>query len=214
MDIHTLKRLRPKQFEKAHNEWVQQEMMFDWYEPEIDTLKEKYGAITIGENAYGEPDIVSFDIQEIYFRGFWSQGDGAAVEGSMRLWEFMCLQGWHTAHPLLYEAVKAARVYAHTKQYNYNLCQSSSLEDSFYELPNTTAPAGMFEGMDVDEWSALLDEEIDTHGGGLETLWQEFCTDTAAECYRALESEYEYVTSEAAFIEYCEANEETFDDEE
>lgn len=214
MDIHTLKRLRPKQFEKAHNEWVQQEMMFDWYTPAIEFLKEQYRCIPIGTDMYGDPVTGSFAITDIYFRGFWSQGDGAAVVGDMPLAEFMQLQGWHETHPLLYEAVKEARVGATTSQYTNSMRQSSRFEDAFYALPNTTAPAGMFEGMDEEEWSALLDEEIDTHGGDLETLWQEFCTDIAAECYSTLESEYEYVTSEAAFIEYCEANEVTFDDEE
>jgi hypothetical protein len=144
------------------------------------------------------------DINSITWTGFWSQGDGASFTGSINLKEFL------EAHPDIKNNNRA--LYITTIPFNgeaqcdwyIDLNKSSSR----YHHEHTV-------GIDVSDRGCTLTDEDE-----MESLWVDAEEEILDQCrrymkdiYRALETEYEYITGEEALIErdadYAEDGQET-----
>ena len=86
------------------------------------------------------------------------------------------------------------------------------MRSSIEEWANQTAPSGMFEGLEQEAWEELVDEQISDLN--IEDGVLSFCEALARKLYTDLRDEYEHLTSEEMFIEHCEANEVTFEENE
>jgi hypothetical protein len=161
----------------------------DWYESEFDWFKDCAKALGI-------------EIENIYFTGFWSQGDGAQFTGT-----YTYRKGWRkalsevTSDPALIsigEALKAVQ------------------RRNFYQLSATVKTRGRYShematSIDVtreDSWS-----ELDLARAGDDDDVTEALRDFMRWMYRRLEAEYEYQTSDESISEVIECNEYEFDGE-
>ena len=134
----------------------------------------------------------------IFFRGFWSQGDGACFEGS-----FGHAKG----------APKAIRAHAPTDTELHRIADvlRAVQQRNFYELLADVRHRGHY----CHEYCMAIAVERDSPTGQAMT---ENAEDTVAEAlrdlarwlYRALEREYEYLTSDAAIDEAIAVNGWTF----
>lgn len=155
-----------------------------WHECILDDAKE------VGQ-------LLGFDIENIYFSGFWSQGDGACWTGDYR-----------------YAKGAPAKVAAHTGNDAVLIRIANGLQDiqrrNFYQLTASIRKSGRYSHShtmraDVEDSSNpyrdVSDVEEDLLG-----LFRDF----ADWIYSNLEKEYEYQTSDVAIVEAFEANEVLF----
>ena len=179
-------------FDTAYYKWAETAADYKWWEFVYDAFKEKCEALRIF-------------VHDITFRGFCSQGDGAAFGGRVDLTALMEREGLDVQYPALYIGVKNDGSYSciHTTRGNNMRCGE-------YEMyANQTAPDGVFSGLDQEAWEELIDEQ-DT-AAGLEDRALAACQKLADQLYRDLEAEYEHMTSKESFIESCECNDVTFE---
>jgi hypothetical protein len=160
-----------------------------WYEDIFDNFKEEKG------NKY-------FDIERIYFSGFWSQGDGAMFEYSgikeelyFEVIESLKLPKWKK------EILKICFIDGNGKHsghyYHYNSCSHSIsiyLESGNYHWSSHP---------NIYEFLELYIQDIE------EYIVNEY-KELAKELYRMLESNYEYYTSDEQIIETILANDYEF----
>ena len=134
----------------------------------------------------------------IYFRGFWSQGDGASFEGSY-------------SHAK--EASKAIRAHApkDTELHRITHALQDIQRPNFYQLHATIRCRGRH----CHEYAMAIEVERDsptrqpmTDGAGDTVI--EALRDLPRWLYRQLQREYEYLTSDAAVDEAIAANGFTF----
>lgn len=167
--------------ERALSDYIQNGMDYEWYDFIVDDAKE------IG-------NIIGIDIDNVYFSGFYSQGDGACFTGKYqykkdyvkKLKEYAPKDG--ELHRIAEELFKIQKknfyqVMAwvnHRGHYYHEMCTDISVERNDY--------AQFDDGEDIKE---LLRDFM---------RW----------IYKSLEKEYDYLTSEECFAENCEANEYTF----
>ena len=137
-----------------------------------------------------------FEVGEIYFSGFSSQGDGAMFEYSGYDWKSwvngLLLPEWKKAVLLACEVSATGK---HSgRYYHYNSCQHSFdwwLESNLDGYANLSAF--------VSEYMEKLEQHI-------ENEYKSLCN----ELYRDLETGYDYLTSDKAIQESIEANEYEF----
>ena len=178
-------------FDTAYYKWAETAADYKWWEFVYDAFKEKCEALRIF-------------VHDITFRGFCSQGDGAAFGGRVDLTALMEREGLDVQYPALYIGVKNDGSYVRIA-FNGNNMRSAT-----YEMyANGTSPDGVFSGLDDEAWEALIAEQ-DT-AAGLEDLALAECQKLADQLYRDLEAEYEHMTSKESFIESCECNDVTFE---
>lgn len=174
-----------------------------------------------------DPDVAAkgFDIDEIFYSGFSSQGDGASWKGCVKLGDYI-KHHWTGDDTAVKREILLAML-ENADMANYiqiatrgSYCHSNTMYVKHgietYFGPGTTIDAkhikeNMFFGANV----ADLLEAI----GGDDTL-EAFCEEmlTAAreladEIYAALEKEYDYQHSEECVAELAEANDWEFDEE-
>ena len=134
----------------------------------------------------------------VYYRGFWSQGDGASFEGTFR----------HARG-----AGKAIRAHApqDTELHRIADALQAAQRPNFYQLHGSIRQQGrychentmMFEvERDSPTWQPMTD--------GAEEVVTETLRDLARWLYRTLRSEYEHQTSDDAVDEVIAINEWTF----
>lgn len=175
----------------------------DWHEAVREQVEEELAEI-------------GFDMTQMYFSGFWSQGDGACFEGTMSDWGKFCEQvpTFVAAFPFLTEYIKeqgASYGISHRGRDYHEHCTdhdySSELE---WELENlvvdpTDPEAQMLQAL----WTKALAEEGDTSGTqdvAVEGWLKEFFQDKMRDLYKRLEQEYNYLTSDDVVWELIEAN--------
>ena len=186
--------LKAKRFEKEYYEWCQQTPHYDWWDCIEADFIESCGKLGVR-------------VDSITFSGFYSQGDGAAFTGRMYVYEWMEQKGHHITHPAAYLGCKDDGSYVRLET-----GRSNNMRANIEEYANQTAPSGVFAGLEQEAWEELVDEQISELSIEDEVL--SFCNDLAQELYTDLRDEYEHLTSEEMFIEHCEANEVTFEENE
>lgn len=136
--------------------------------------------------------LFGLDIDKVYFRGFWSQGDGACFEGS-----YSYKRG----------GLKAVKDYAPRDERLHAIVRDFQefQRRNFYRLAATTKHRGHY----YHEYSMW----IDTDGNDdIEDGFKELFADYARWIYRNLRDEYEFQTSEGAIRESIECNGYEFDE--
>jgi hypothetical protein len=150
---------------------------------------------------------VGIRVDEIYFSGFWSQGDGACFEGCIDN-ASLYLEKHHpepTDYPMLKKLV----------QHGGSLVFKVEHRGHYYHEQSiiATTDADTFRGvldcptdfhLDVAErWDEVLTDEIQKFEGDAIVQFQGYMR----ELYRDLEAEYDHLTSDEAVAEAIEANE-------
>ena len=153
-----------------------------WHESTIDDAK------TIGA-------LIGIEIDNIYFSGFWSQGDGACFEGS---YEYK--KG----------GLKAIKEYAPRDAELHRIAKG--LQDlqrvNFYKLSATVRQSGHYYHENCTEINTEKDYECIDQDTSDELA--ELLRDLMKWIYRALESDYEFQTGEAQILDTILANEYEF----
>ena len=160
---------------------------------------------------------IGFDVTQMYFSGFWSQGDGACFEGTMSDWAKFCEQvpTFVKAFPFLSEYLKdegATYTSGHSGHYYHEQCTnhdySSELEYGLDQIDEDeiTDPAAQMRYAMYKK--ALVEEgEIQRNQYSAITTWlKEFFQDKMRDLYERLEQEYDYLTSDDVVWESIEAN--------
>ena len=192
MNVTELKERNPKRFEKEYYEWSANALNYEWWDCIEADFIESCGKLGVR-------------VDSTTFSGFCSQGDGAAFTGRVYVYEWMEQKGHHITHPAAYLGCKDDGSYVRLET-----GRSNNMRANIEEYANQTAPSGIFAGLEQEAWEELVDEQISELSIEEEVL--SFCNDLAQELYTNLRDEYYYLTSEAMFIEHCEANEITFEE--
>lgn len=167
--------------EKARN-WYRRACDEDtfWSEIVIDMAKEA-------------GNMIGFDVDEIYWRGFWSQGDGACWTGSVR-YAAGCARGVAREFPADTELQHIARRWQVLQRRNfYRLRGSVSANDQYMR---TSADAYR-----ADDADPVGESDVD-----------QLVSDFAGWIYRALEAEYDYQNADEQVDESIRCNEYEFDE--
>ena len=161
-------------------DWLREGLDYEWYD-------------FVFEDAKKCASILGIEIDNIYFSGFYSQGDGACFNG-----RFSYAKGWKKAlkayAPIDAELLRIGHELQGTqKPYLYNL---SGTVDCNERYKSTKA---------VFHWS-------DKVSGGTEDDLSQAFTDFASWIYKNLQTEYDWLTSEEQLIENAQANGYQFDE--
>jgi hypothetical protein len=194
MNVTELKEHDLKRFEREYHEWRQYTPDYDWWDDVYEGFKQACNSV----------GVVVYDIT---FSGFHSQGDGAAFNGRVYVYQWMEAKGHHITHPAAYLACKDDGSYVRLETGRGN-----NMRANLEEWANQTAPSGVFAGLEQEAWEELVDEQI--RDLSIEDEVLSWCDELADKLYRNLRDEYEHLTSEEMFIEHCEANEITFEESE
>jgi hypothetical protein len=191
--------------------------MTDNLKPRNPKLIDKYRDINVDVNAWWEcvyddfkEDMAKIGIRvdQIYFSGFWSQGDGACFEGCVTNWELFINSLGHS-NPHLIAVADGHWTFSSKHKHNHYYHENTVyFFDDSISLPS---------GADDDEWAHYnLDAEETLRKAvalaqlaqfqGIEADFKEAFKNHMRTLYRRLEEEYEYRTSDDAVWETLEAN--------
>lgn len=194
--------------QKTQERLLQQEvdnLWDDWW----DCLEEMY--IEDGKER-------GFDIEEMFWSGFWSQGDGASWVGTVDLRRFLAFHlaptnPQYTQYVVLQELVAGSWIDQYAKitaQGRYSHEYTMQCGDIEADVTRGTLHEGLLAGADTEVLYAGIDG--DSLLADLETWILEQAQDYARKYYAALEKEYEYLTGEECLaergLEYDEDGEE------
>jgi len=168
----------------------------DWADFVISEFKERMEAIGIY-------------VDNVYWSGFWSQGDGAMFEGWVRDW------GKYLAHlgytdPILVDTATNNWAYRWTHSGHYYHEYSVSYADEVFLVENPYT-SGYYGGLPPPDeevfrgqvWDAAMGQQVML---ALTEKIQEDLRDHMRDLYRQLEKEYDYLTSDEVVLEWLEAN--------
>ena len=162
---------------------------YDWWDCIYDGQKEKI-------------EEVGFHISKIYFSGFWSQGDGAMFEydriDDKLLNEFVeTLDIFPIRKQWIINNVYVSGKGHHRGRYNHEKCCSHSIG---WEIDNGDL-----------HWSTNFYQWLESFADEFEEFIVDKYEDLCRDLYRALEKEYDYLTSEESILESLELNGYEFD---
>jgi hypothetical protein len=182
INTYTFSELSDKAKDKAR-EYHHDAYMSDehWHESTIEDAKE------VGK-------ILGFDIEDIYFSGFWSQGDGASWTGGYQ-----------------YAKGAPAKVASYTGNDAELIRIAHGLQDiqrrHFYKLRASVSRAGYY----CHSHTMRADVEDLTDPSDAEKALLELFRDFADWIYKNLREEHEFMTSDPVIAEAFDANEVIFD---
>lgn len=190
MNAAELKIADPKRFDKRYYEWCAHALDYEWWDYTVEMFKEDCApkGVEVVDTAFSIPGSAGF-------------------AGWVNVAVFMETSGLAEKYPALYLGVMDDGGRA-----TVSLTRNSNMRVSYDSYVNQTAPSGMFSGLDQATWEELIEsQEVEAD---LEAAMQEYCNDLGNELHTMLRDEEGYQTSEESYIEYCEANDITFDTEE
>lgn len=163
---------------------------FDWWDCVYDSFTEDMEAIGIR-------------VDNMYFSGFWSQGDGACFEGAVQDRQLFMknFEGYPMITKLVADGGSVYLSVKHSGHYYHENCTSWNFEwDTFNQiLPMPTQ-------FHVDVVVAL-DEKLSDEVSKFEDEAIEFMKDKMRELYSRLSDEYDHLTSDEVVAETIVANE-------
>jgi len=137
--------------------------------------------------------LMGLEIHEIYFQGFWNQGDGA------------CFNGTILPKKGIVAAVKACA----PKDFELHAIAAKMVELQRFTMFTACATIRQ-SGRYYHERSMAVDVDYD-RGRVNESHWLVWCADFAKWIYDRLEAEYEHLTSDEAVAKSLRANEVEFE---
>jgi hypothetical protein len=193
MNANELKASDPKRFEKEYSKWREYACHDDWWEYVQEGLKDDCAD-------YG------ITVQDIQFNLGYSQSDYAAFNGKIDVTLWMQAGGYDVEYPALYVAMQDYGEYASIST-SYKGHARVNLD---YAVIGNTYPSGIFKHLDNVAWDELVEEQCNM--ANLEEAMQKWVSERCRKLYCELRDEYEHLTSEESFIESCECNEITFEE--
>lgn len=183
----------PKRFQKEYSEWTNYAVGWDWWDCVYEGFREDVRpfGVTIGPN-------------DMQFSLGYSQSDYAAFTGRIDIAQYMHEKGWDVEYPALYLAVNDCGDYATVS--DHRACSRVNYDGACI---GNTYPSGVFKNLDQGAWDELIEEQY--YAAGLEDELQSYVDEICDDLHKRLRDEYEYLTSEEAFIDSCECNEVTFE---
>lgn len=165
-------------------EWYRTTLDYEWWDCIYDDAKE-----------FGK--ILGIDISEIYFSGFWSQGDGAQFTG-----EYEYRKG----------ASKEIRSYTNDEELHRIADDLQEIQRrNFYSITASVYHSGHYYHEYCTTINVYDSREVDASIDTEESI-QELMRDYMRWIYRALEREYDFITSDEIVDESIVANEYEFDE--
>ena len=162
-----------KAIEDAQNAQINTD--YDWHQFIVEDFKEKM------YKQYG------IDVSNVYFNGFYSQGDGACFEGNVNIYEYLKQTKQLTRYKSILKYVKEYLPNINIKQSgHYYHSKSMTFTDNYFFEASETIQNVLYEIM--DEIIEICEEESDT-------------------LYRELEDEYQRIVSDEAIADTLIANE-------
>lgn len=140
--------------------------------------------------------LMGFDTENIYYSGFYSQGDGACFTGSIR-YAKNCTKAVKEYAPKDTELHRIAQAWQDLQKRNFYALRANIKHRGHYYHELCTA----FECEDTRHNYGWLQNET------IEDEIEEIARDFMRWIYRQLESAYDYETSEENISEMCELNE-------
>lgn len=169
----------------------------DWWDSVYDLFKQ-------------DMDNIGVDVDRMYFSGFWSQGDGACFEGSVREWGVFLQSLGYTDPALIKHAADHFRLSVEHRGYYYHEnCTSFCVDlplpchNEDEEFITDFLPAAYERGsLHEAVWVTLL---ANFDSSKLEEEFTEALRNHMRELYTRLEAEYDYLTSDDAVLDALEA---------
>lgn len=169
----------------------------DWADHILEQFVEEVGQIGIHTSK-----------DEIYWSGFWNQGDGACFEGHVQDWTlFLIAVGLPKLAALSYGPDSNGLRWRHSGHYYHEYCvrfESELLVDNPYD-----ADADLVRSI---AWNASYGQ--DGPFAEHEELFIDFLRGKMRELYKQLNDEYDYLTGDEATLERILGNVELEEDEE
>ena len=210
----------------------------DWWASVLDNHWAEY----VIDDAKEQGKAKGFDIDDVRWSGFWSQGDGASWTGTISVWKFV---EWMLAQP---EDTPEHR-WIDADRHRY-LCFVELMKDGWIEphIPvvrtgyhyvheNTTGPENGVDWSALESesgWDDLANAETVLHSEGilkgasvvgvaegidirslipeLDDKLEDAVRDFSREIYRMLEAEYDSLTDDEQLADMASANEYRFDE--
>ena len=161
---------------ERHRDW---NVDCQWWEFTYDDAKE------IGK-------MLGFDVENIQFSGFWSQGDGACFTGRFSY------PGKNIGKAIREHAPDDKRLHAIADE------AQRLYRQSFYTACGSVQHRGHYSH--ERSMSVSLSEYAEFKGRVEDTDWKELCADFAIWIYGRLQAEYEHLTSDESVSDSLEAN--------
>lgn len=196
MNINELKAQDPARFKQEYDKWVEHQC---W---------DTYWSEGAQEGFKTDMALLGVEVEDIYFCLGYSQSDYASFDGRIDFPQWMKNEGYDVNYQALWLAFQDYGSTIRVTDYHNRPVVDW---DRYYSVGDNTEPSGIFEGLDQDVWCELVESQLAAEPW--EKLIDEWLREQARDLYMQLRDEYEYQTSEEQFIESCECNEVTFDDE-
>lgn len=186
----------PKRFDRAYWRWAAEHAVdYKWWEFTVDAFREKAEALGF-----------DIDADKITFSIHGGQGDGAAFAGSIYIHEWMERKGLHEKYPALYLDLTVYRAVASTRVgRGYYI---GPVEAAY--MPGNCYPTGIFADLPPEVWDELVGSQWEQAEDEILDGIKDESEELAGNLHSDLTEEYEYLTSEVAYIENCHANDITF----
>lgn len=158
---------------------------------------------SVHEDFTVEMDAKGVRVHNIYFSGFWSQGDGACFEGRISDWgKALAAMGYNNPNPLFVEYVSThvQAVWYHRGSYYH---ENSIHFDMDIPTPQPEDCPYSDDDFITAAWLAMVKQyDLDR----LEINVEKFIRGECEELYSWLGKEYDYLTSDEAVWEFIVAN--------
>lgn len=190
--------------EHAYHEWIRGAANYNWWDDVYEMAKE-------------EGTQLGFLIDDISFSGFWSQGDGASWKGfvNLRVWVDSDACTLNDREKMFLKTAFEQYLASHTIDITNtsNYCHSGTMVQRGFEVYRAEACAEIQHGVYAGMSEEAFVDELAGMQNGIENEVLQSARYFADKIYRDLEEEYESITSEEAFADFCEANDVNFDEE-
>jgi len=157
----------------------------------------------------GDMRTIGIEVDEMYFRGFWSQGDGACFDGAVREWrKFLPAVDPNYNNPVLIAHASAffsfscnrSGSYCNARYYDADLPLPESSIDMDFAEQYSPYP---LDDLRTAAWLAVLNRFTSSI---LEKHFRDVFTCNMQDLYDRLETEYDYLTSDEAVWDTIVAN--------
>lgn len=191
VDIKTLREEHPDEFRRRYEDWAQHECEgYDWWDGVVEQFAERMKGfgVTVASDRRGGLD-VEFSLG-------YCQSDYAAFTGHVVLHTWMQANGYAMTHmPLVldmenYTATASVRPVGRSSYSSVGAIDYS---------PGQGYPSGIFSDLPQDVWDEMVWQQFESEGW--EQLLDDWLRGECQQLYKNLQEEYEYLTSEDAFVE-------------